>query len=383
MEKKYPAAGVVGTGFIGPVHVEALRRIGVPVFGLVSSSLERAKKVSETLGIPRAYASIEELAADPEIDVIHITSPNYLHGKQMKAAFALGKNVLCEKPLTLTSEESREILEASRSSKGIGCICYNLRYYPMVQLARERVRGGEIGEILLAHGSYLQDWLLYPTDWNWRVEPEKGGALRVVGDIGTHWMDMIQFITGLKIEELVADRMIAYPKRLKPKTGVSAFQSPGEVGREEVSVQNEDYASILLRFSSGARGSLDVSQISAGRKNRLWFEIDGTKGSLSWDSEHPNELWEGKRSEANRVLLKDPSLLPESIRWTSSYPGGHQEGYADTFKNLFRDFYNYLSSDRRQGLPPSLPSLEDGYQEMLLLDAVEQSIRENRWARVE
>jgi predicted dehydrogenase len=380
-----PVACIVGTGFIGPVHLEALRRNGIEVSGLVERDPETAAAKAAELGLPQGYPSLEAALADPAVDVVHLAVPNHLHAPCAKAALAAGKHVLCEKPLAMTSAESAELATLARQSGLVAAVNYNLRFYPLVHQAREMMRAGQLGRTLLVHGSYLQDWLLYDTDWSWHLDPREGGALRVVADIGTHWLDMVSFITGLRVEAVMADLATFHPIRYKPRGHVATFAAtggrPAAIEAEPVPITSEDAATILLRFEGGARGALTLSQSAAGRKNDLRFEINGSKSSLAWDSEQPNALWQGLRSEANRVLVKDPSQLFPAAARLSGYPGGHQEGYGDTLKNLFRQLYAYIQAGDFSA-PRDFPTFDDGNTEMLLCDALLQSARLGAWVDV-
>jgi predicted dehydrogenase len=369
-------AGVVGTGFIGVVHVDALRRLGVQVVGVVGSSPERAA----AKGIAPVYESFEALLAE-DVDVIHLTTPNHLHYSQAKLALAAGKHVVCEKPLATTATESRELMELAQASGLVHCTNFNIRFYPLVQEAQARVRAGELGEIWSVHGGYLQDWLATPTDWNWRLEPEKGGALRAVGDIGSHWMDLMQFVTGQPIGEVFADLSTAIPVRQRPVGQVETFSSAADVERVDAAMSTEDLANILLRFENGARGSLVVSQVSIGRKNSVRFQVDGSKGALAWDGERNEELWLGHRDGPNELLLRNPALMHESAAARTHLPVAHAEGFADTFRELYRAVY----ADVARGGPspePDYPTFEDGHVENVLCDAVARSNDERCWVEV-
>ena len=380
-----PKACIVGTGFIGPVHLEALRRIGVEVTGVVERDPGLAEAKAAELGVPRGYPSFAAALEDPEAEVFHLAVPNHLHAPLTKAALAAGKHVLCEKPLAMTSAESAELVALELASNRVAAVNYNLRFYPLVHQARALIRAGELGRLFLVHGCYLQDWLLYDTDWSWRLDPAAGGPLRAVADIGTHWLDMVSFVTGLRVEAVMADLPVFHPVRQRPRGPVATFAGagsrPAPVDREAVAIASEDAAVILLRFEGGARGALTVSQVSAGRKNALTFEIDGARSALAWNSEEPNALWLGRRAEANRTLMKDPSLLAPEAALLSGYPGGHQEGYGDTMKNLFARFYAYLEKGDFSA-PRDFPTLADGHTEMLLCDTLLRSAREGRWVDV-
>lgn len=377
-------AAVVGTGFIGPAHVEALRRLGVEVTGLLGSSPERARPKAEALGIKHVYPDYEALLADDSVDVVHITSPNQLHFPQARDAIQAGKHVVCEKPLAMTSQESGELLRLAEEAGIVHAVNFNIRFYPLCHEARERVARGDLGDLYITRGSYLQDWLLYDTDWNWRLEPDKGGRLRAVGDIGSHWLDLVTFITGQHVTAVYADLQTFLPVRKRPAGPIDTFAGKELQlsDYEEVPVETEDYATILLRWDSGARGVVTVSQVSAGRKNRLAFELNGSQSSLAWDSERPNELWIGRRDGPNEVLLKDPALLTPAARRFAGYPGGHNEGFPDTFKALYTAVYTYIRR-RDEGLEPDFPTFADGHEEMLIGEAVLKSAETGEWTTIE
>jgi predicted dehydrogenase len=377
---KKPNAAIVGLGFVGRAHLEALRRLGISVQGVLGSSAERTKAVAESMGLPRAYGSLEELAADELVQVVHLCTPNYLHFQEASTLLRAGKHVLCEKPLTLDSRESAALVSLVKETNRVGGVAYNLRYYPLCQEARALIRNGAIGEVRLVHGSFLQDWLLFPTDWNWRLESKLGGELRAVSDIGTHWLDLMMWVTGSSVSELCADLATVLPTRRKPKGRVESFQK-AEGQTEEVMISTDDYASVLLRFENDARGVMTVSQVSAGRKARLWFEIDGSKASLAFNSESPNELWIGRRERASEVLPKDPALQSPESRGYAAYPGGHAEGYPDTFVQLFKDFYGYVAAGDFRA-ERSFPTFETGHQELMMCEAIAESARNQGWVTV-
>jgi len=373
-------AAIIGLGFVGKAHLEALRRLGIPVRGILGSSPQRTKEAIHELQLDRGYNSLEELARDPEVHVVHICTPNHVHSDQTKSAMQAGKHVMCEKPLAMNTRESAALVELAHKVGRVAGVAYNLRYYPLCHEARSVVQKGLIGEPRLIHGSFLQDWLLYPTDWNWRLQPELGGDMRAVADIGTHWMDLVTWITGKKITEVCADLATLNPVRKKPRGRVESFQK-AQGATDDYKVTTDDYASILLRFERNAQGVCTVSQVSAGRKTRLWFEIDGSEGSISWNSEEPNTLWIGRRREPNAEIIKDPSIMSPEARGYAAYPGGHAEGYPDTFVQLFKDFYSYLERGILSA-PRTFPTLETGHIEMQLCEAIAQSARERRWIAV-
>jgi predicted dehydrogenase len=374
-------AAIVGLGFVGRAHLEGLRRLGIPVRGVLASTSERGKKMSEALGLPRAYSSLEELAADPSVQVVHLCTPNNLHFQQASQLLRARKHVLCEKPLALDSREAAALVSLAKEMGRVGGVAYNLRYYPLCQEARALIHKGAIGQVRLIHGSFLQDWLLYPTGWNWRLDPKLGGELRAVSDIGTHWLDLVTWMTRTTVSELCADLATVLPSRRKPKGRVETFQKVSNVETEEVLMSNDDYASVLLHFENDARGVMSVSQVSAGRKARLWFEIDGSEASLAFNSEEPNTLWIGRRDRASEVLPKDPALQSPESRGYAAYPGGHPEGYPDTFVQLFKDFYGYLAvGDLRA--QRTFPTFETGHIELILCEAIAESAQKKSWISV-
>ena len=377
---------MVGTGFIGVVHVDALRRIGVGggggggarEEGVVGSSQERAAAKA----IAPAYASYDAMLEDESVDVVHLTTPNDLHYAQAKRALAAGKHVVCEKPLAMTSEQSEELVDLAERSGLVHCTNFNIRFYPIVQEARERVRAGELGDVWNVHGGYLQDWLATPEDWNWRLEPARGGDLRAVGDIGSHWMDLAQFVTGSRIVEVFADLATTIPVRRRPVGEVETFASAADVERVDAPMSTEDIAHILVRFEGGARGSCVLSQVSFGRKNAIRVEVDGSRGTLAWDGERHEELWLGSRERGNEVLQRNALLMHPGSAARTHLPVGHAEGFADTFRELYRAVY----ADVARGGPSAetdYPSFRDGHVENVLCDAVARSNREGAWVRIE
>jgi predicted dehydrogenase len=374
-------AAIIGLGFVGRAHLEALRRRGIAVQGILGSSLDRTKEACGSLNLDRAYASLDELAKDKSVDVVHICTPNHVHFEQTSVLMAAGKHVMCEKPLAMDTRESADLIDLAKKHNRVGGVAHNLRYYPLCQQARSMVASGAIGEPRLAHGGFLQDWLLYPSDWNWRLETKLGGEMRVVSDIGTHWMDLTTWITGRKITELCADLATVVPLRQRPRGRVETFQKRAEGAFDEIKITNDDYASVLLHFEGSMQGVMTVSQVSAGRKCNLWFEVNGSEGSLAWNAESPNVLWIGRRNEANEGMIKDPALMSPEARGYAVYPGGHAEGYPDTFAQLFKDFYAYIGAGDFNA-PRTFPTFETGHQELLLCDAIASSARERRWIEV-
>ena len=365
-------AAVVGTGFIGVVHVEALRRLGVEVTGIVGSTPERAAEKARAAALPDPYPSFEAMLEDPAVDVVHLTTPNHLHYPQVRDTLAAGKHVVCEKPLAMTSEETGELLRLAEESGLVHAVNFNIRYYAQNQEARRRVQAGEIGDVRLISGGYLQDWLLLDTDWNWRLDPAAGGSLRAVGDIGSHWLDLVTYITGRHVEAVMADLTTFIPIRKQPTGPVETFSGAAAGETVDTPMETEDTAGILLRLTGGARAVATISQVSAGRKNRLHWEIDGSQSALAWHSEAPEELWIGHRGRPNELLLNE----------RGDYPPGHAEGFPDTVKRLYRNVYGAVASG---GPPddPDYPTFADGHEEALIADAVARSHAERRWVELD
>jgi predicted dehydrogenase len=374
-------AAVIGAGFVGKAHIEALRRLPVPVRGTLVSSGERSTAAAKALGLERAYKSVDEIGSDPEVTAVHICTPNYVHFEQAAKLMRAGKHVLCEKPLAMDSRESATLVALANETNRVGGVAHNLRYYPLCVQAKALIESGAIGQVKLVHGGFLQDWLTYPTDWNWRLEAKLGGELRAVSDIGTHWLDLIQWITGQKVEELCADLATVVPVRHKPRGHVESFSSAKDVATDEMPIDTDDYASVLVHLDHGAKGVFTVSQVSAGRKCKLHFEINGTEGSLGWNAEEPNTLWIGRRNQANEILIKDPSLLAPAARPYAAYPGGHAEGYPDTFVQLFHDYYNYLDAGDFKA-PRKFPTFATGHEELILCEAIQKSAQDRAWTKL-
>src|SRR6266550_2900347 len=374
-------AAVIGTGFIGTVHVEALRKIGVEVRGVLGSTPERGAARADALGVRHAYASLDDILADPSVDVVHVTSPNHLHVPQAAAILAGGRHVVCEKPLALTAPESAALTAQADASGLVNAVNFNIRFYPLHQHVREIVAAGNLGDVRLVTGHYFQDWLLHDTDWNWRIEPDKGGALRAVGDIGSHWLDLMAFVTGQPIVSVMADLATFVTARQEPTGPVETFSTERSANTVTRPMGTEDVATLLLRFANGARGLVAVSQISAGRKNSLQWEIDGSDSAAWWDSETPDHLWLGHRDRPNELLLRNPSLMGAAGRAAAALPGGHVEGFADTFGALFRAIYADVASGRPNADSP-YATFAAGHDEMLVNDAIAESARTNRWVDV-
>ncbi|MGQ9575440.1 MAG: Gfo/Idh/MocA family protein [Thermoguttaceae bacterium] len=376
-------AAVVGAGFIGPVHVEALRRLGVRVTGILGCDREESESARQRLGLPRAYQDLDEILADPAVQAVHLAVPNVLHYPMAKRVLNAGKHVMCEKPLAMTSSETAELVELARSRPLAAGVCYNIRFYPLNLEARQLRQRGELGEVYAVNGSYVQDWLFYDTDYNWRVLADQGGKLRAIADIGTHWMDLVLSITGLEVEAVLADLKTVHPVRKRPKGEVETFTGKlaQRVETEPVPITTEDYGCVMFRFRGGARGSLYVSQVTAGRKNCLRYEIAGSKCALAWNSESPNELWIGRRDRPNESLIRDPALVGDLARQFISYPGGHNEGFPDAFKQCFRAFYDFIAAGDFSA-PRMFPTFAEGHREVVLCEAILESHQKQQWVSI-
>ena len=375
-------AAVIGTGFIGTVHVEALRRIGVNVLGVLGSTPERGAARADALGVPKAYASLDKLLADDAVKVVHVTSPNDLHVDQAAAALRAGKHVVCEKPLAMTAEASASLVELAAGTDLVNATNFNIRYYPLNQHARSLVADGGLGDVRLVTGRYFQDWLLLESDWNWRLQPDRGGALRAVGDIGSHWLDLMTFVTGEHVASVMADLATFIGTRQEPTGPVETFSTDRSTETVDREIATEDTATILLRFDGGARGAVSISQISPGRKNSLVYEIDGSDGAWAWDSERPDEAWIGHRERPNEILIRNPALMNDAGQAAAALPGGHVEGFFDTFCAHFRAVYADVVAGRPSS-SPGYPTFADGHDEMLVGDAIARSAREGRWVDVD
>jgi predicted dehydrogenase len=378
--------GIIGTGFIGPTHIEAIRRLGfVEVAGLAETSQEKAEKKAAELGIPKAFGDYREMLQDPEIQVIHNCTPNNLHFAINKEIILAGKHVLSEKPLAMNSKESAELLALAKKQGVVHGVNFNYRQHASVQNLQAKIANGDLGKVNLVHGSYLQDWLLYETDFNWRLAPDVGGKSRAVADIGSHWCDTVQYVTGKKIVEVFADLATIIPVRKKPKATVATFgaQNTEETEYENVQINTEDYASVLVRFEDGSRGVFTVSQVSAGRKNRLSFEINGSQSSAFWNQEEPEKLWIGHRDKPNEILLADPALFAPAAKSAIHHPGGHNEGWPDALKNMMLNFYTFIREGKNPLKDkPNFTTFEDGHISMSITDAILESNEQQRWVKV-
>ena len=378
--------GLVGAGFVGPHHVDAVRRLGfVDIVAVAGSSEESGRKKAEALGARRGYGSYQALLDDPDVQVVHNATPNHLHYEVTSAALARGKHVVSDKPLAMTAAQSKRLVEEAARAGVVTAVTFNYRGNPLVQQARAAILRGDIGRPFFLHGHYLQDWLLEDSDYSWRLDPEKGGPSSAIGDIGSHWCDLAQHVSGLRITQVLGDITTVIPVRQKPRGAREAFSAgrrgrgrggPGVSDVERVDITVEDLASVLIRFDGGAKGAFSVGQVCGGHKNDLVLEVCGSTSSIAWRQEHQNELWFGHRDRANEVLQKDPSLLGDAARGYARLPGGHQEAWADAFCNLMRDIYGCIAAGTpASALPPAVATFEDGYRASLIVEAILDSAR--------
>jgi predicted dehydrogenase len=373
---------IVGTGQIGGVHVECARRAGAEVVGVMAARPERAREKAREWNIGSVFENLGEILSNDEIDVVHIASPNNVHADQAIAAVEAGKHVICEKPLALDAQSALAMVQAAERSGVVNATCFNFRFYPLMHEAHSMVRAGEVGEPRFLTGSYHQDWLFEESDWNWRLDPSRAGELRSVADIGSHWLDLLSWLSGQRVHSVLADLHTFIPTRLRPEGEVETFSGSQEAHGTPVEITTDDAASVLLRLAGGARGSFSVSQVSAGRKNDLRFELAGSQRALMWSSEASDTLWIGRRGRTNEVLLKDPVHLSQEARSVAFYPGGHVEGYAEAFTALFAAVYAHIKEGSAAG-DPRYPTFTDGYLGACVADAIRASARTGRWTAVE
>jgi predicted dehydrogenase len=379
--KKFKTA-VFGTGFVGRVHLEGIRRLGyVQVYAIGEPQIEKANQLAAEFGVEKTDADYRRILEDPAVDAVHVCTPNFMHFPIAKDALLAGKHVICEKPLATSVEQARELVVLAAETKRRNATFHNLRFYPQVQQMRRMIEDGDLGEILVVQGTYSQDWLLYDTDWNWRLDSKHNGPSRCLADIGSHWCDMAEHVTGQRITSLCADIQTFHKVRKQPKGPVETFA--GKTLRPEdyieTPIDTEDFGAVVFRMGARARGAFTASQVSAGRKNRLNIEIYGTKGGVSWDQEKPDELWIGQRNTPNQILVKDPSLLKPAAKPYADLPGGHSEGYDDTFKQVFRRFYQSIEDE---GAAPQYPQFVDGLRQLTILEAELASSKSRSWVDV-
>jgi len=378
--------GVIGMGFIGATHIDTLRRIGgVEVVAVADVFLASAQRIAEQYGIPKAYGNVDELINDPEVQVVHNCTPNHLHLEINSKIIRAGKHIFSEKPLATSAAESAQMVELLKdypdTVAGVN-FCYRMN--ALVQDARQRIAAGEIGRPYLIHGNYLQDFLLFDTDYNWRVEPEYAGPSRCIGDIGSHWMDLAQTMVGSRITEVCANTVIALPIRKKPTTQVATFSTNTDVEYEEKEVRTEDYAGVLLKFENGASGVFQCSEISAGRKNYIEIEVDGSKASFHWQQERSDQMWKGNRDTNNEEIIRNPNFVAPQARRYAHLAAGHPEGWNDAFRNNLSAFYDFIREGKKPGVDPAdFATFDDGHYIMRLTEAILKSSRERRWVSLD
>ena len=379
--------GIVGAGFIGPHHIDAVRRLGfVDVLALADMNEELARDKAASLNIPKSYGSYEAMLDDPAIQVVHNATPNFLHYPVNAAIIAKGKHVVSDKPLALTADEARRLRDQAAKAGVHNAVTFSYRGNPLVQQARHSIAEGRIGVPKFIYGHYIQDWLLRDTDYSWRLEPDKGGESSALGDIGSHWCDLVQHVTGLRITHVLGDISTVVPQRKKPRGRREAFAAASaEDAFDLVDITVEDLASVLIRFDSGAKGVFTAGQVCAGHKNDLMFEVCGSESSIRWHQEQQNELWIGHRDKACEVLAKDPGLMDAEVRHYAHLPGGHQEAWADSFSNIMRDIYTFIADGKKPAdpHPPAFATFEDGYRANAIVDAILQSAKAGSvWTKV-
>lgn len=375
-------AGIIGVGFIGAVHVEALRRLGyVDVVALADTA--DAEKKAAALHVPAGYADYKKMIDLESLDAVHICTPNSMHFEMAMYAMERGVNVICEKPLSVTVEQAKILKEYALAHGIVTGVNFSLRFNPQIVQMKEMVKAGDAGSIYTVHGSYLQDWLYYDTDYSWRLEPELSGESRAFADIGSHWIDMVETIIGQNVTEVFADFETFHKTRKKPLKAIETYSGMAlrPEDYQEVEIGTEDYCSVLFHFDGGAKGSCNISQVYAGRKNQTIISVAGSKCSLHWDSETANELWIGRRETYNQVIVKEPSILYPETKAVISYPGGHAEGFADTFKQNFLKIYQAIED--RDVKVRDFATFEAGYREMLLCQKVCESARTRQWVKIE
>jgi predicted dehydrogenase len=378
--------GLIGPGFVAAHHIDAVRRLGdVDIIAIAGSSQASAERKAKEYKVDRAYGDYAALIADPDIQVIHNTTPNHLHFPVVMAAIAAGKHVISDKPLALNPQEARTMRDAAVAAGVVHAVTFNYRGNPLVQQAREMVTSGDARGVNFVHGYYLQDWMADANIYSWRSDPAKGGATSALGDIGSHWCDLAEHVSGLKIDSVLADITTVIPVRYSAGASAEAFSKGSKAERTAVNVTSEDLATVLLRFDSGAKGTFSVGQVLSGHKNDVELEINSQKLSLKWRQEQQNELWIGHHDRPNAIMMKDPGLVSgEALRYTH-LPGGHQEAWADAFTNIIRDAYAWVrAGGAMSDKPTPLPTFDDGYRSTCLVDAMLKSAHAGSvWQKVE
>jgi predicted dehydrogenase len=368
--------GIAGFGFIGPHHAEAMMRLGfVDIAAVTSNEPGTAREKAARLGIPTVHERYEDLLDDPSIEVIDIVTSTRMHHPIAMAAIARGKHVIVDKPMALSPAQAREMRDAARAAGVVNAVTFNYRYHPMVQQARIMVERGDVGAIHLLHGHYLQEWLLYDTDFSWRLDPAESGPAAMVSDAGCHWFDLVEHVTGLRVTSVMAELRTVIPTRRKPLRAREAFASAGAEETDPYPVSVPDLGAVLLRLSNGGTALFLTSALCAGHKNDLRFEIHGAKLSLAWVQEDPNRLWIGRRGQPDLVLNRDPELLDPEVRRYTNLPGGHNEGWPDAFKNTLRNIFEFIAQGRDPKNADNIffPTFADGYRAAVIADALLRS----------
>jgi predicted dehydrogenase len=381
--QKRVGVGIVGAGFVGPHHIDAVRRLGfADLVAVAGSNDDSGRTKAEQLGARKGYGNYQALIDDPDVQVVHVATPNHLHYPVISAALAKGKHIVSDKPLAASAAEARKLVDEAKRANVVAAVTFNYRGNPLVQEARHAIMNDHIGTPTFIHGYYLQDWLLKDTDYSWRLDPEKGGGSSALGDIGSHWCDLAQHVTGLRITHVLGDISTVIPKRKKPTVSRQAFETAsGPENLESIDIRVEDLASVLVKFSNGAKGVFTAGQVCAGHKNDLVLEVCGSKASMVWRQEHQNELWIGHRDKANEILQKDPSLMDPATRGYARLPGGHQEAWADAFCNLMRDIYGAISEGRPFQMAATF---DEGYRCHCIVESILASARQGGvWKTVE
>ena len=378
--QRYKTA-VIGIGYIGNAHIEALQRIGMQICALADANIAVCESVAKKYAIPHVYDDYKVMLEKEELQAVHICTPNHLHFEIAEMALKQGLNVFCEKPLALTTKQSKRLLELADQAGVITATNYNYRYYPALQHARGMVRSDKLGRLNIITGNYLQDWLLYETDYNWRLEPHIGGASRAMADIGAHWCDLAQHISGLKITEVMADLLTVHKVRKRPLKEAVTFAKRNEsMEYEDKPMTTEDYGGVMVRFENGAKGVFCVSQVSAGQKCRIRLELYGASKSVSWDHEEANSLWIGNRDGNNEIVTKSPTDMNEQGALFANYPAGHPEGYPSVVKNICQDFYQCIENGE---VSETLPTFEDGHNQSRIVEAILKSNELACWVIVD
>lgn len=371
---------IIGLGYIGEVHLKILRGLpGVNVVGVYDADRARMEQIAKLYGIEHTALSADELIDNDRIDVYHNCTPNHLHFQLNKRILQKGKHLLSEKPLALSAAEAKELKDLAKEQSVLTAINFCYRYYPVVQEARLRVLAGGIGKPRMVKGNFLQDWLLYETDYNWRLDRAYTGLSNTMADIGSHWCDIAQFLTGSQIVSVMGDAQTLVPERKKGKAAAT-FSNSAELDYELKKIEVDDYVSAFLRFDNGMVGCFTASSLCAGRKVALEVEVYGSESSLLWSHEHPSILKAGFRNKANESFIEGPQLQSSESAKYALLPSGHPMGYHDAVYNLFKHFYDGVT-ERNQGgtVVEEWPNFENGYQLAKVVEAIVASTKAKTW----